>query len=187
MASGQIFLKLLNPSMTSMLPEITFFKLIPGTHVKILFWKDVWCGSVPFQAKFPNLYQIESSKCFFLEDRLSRDKFSWSWIHVPANPLELNELLNLYIDIRNQCNITNSDFGFIFTLSYSGEYFVNMMRRLIETKIIQYSGPSICWEKTDSAKCEVFRLEGIIETNPCARYFVYQGLHHSFFIMLVMQ
>lgn len=25
------------------------FKITPGTKVKIIFWKDMWCGLIPFR------------------------------------------------------------------------------------------------------------------------------------------
>lgn len=78
------------------------FQLTPGLDVKILFWKDGWCGSTLFQQNFPNLYKFV--KCCLLTDRLSSDGFSWRWTHIaPSTSLGLHESLQLY---KNICPFT---------------------------------------------------------------------------------
>lgn len=47
-------------------------------------------------------------------------------------------------------------FGFSFTLSPNEEYIVNFLRRLIDSKLIHYSGLVICWEKVIPLKVKCF-------------------------------
>nr|KAJ0219716.1 hypothetical protein LSAT_V11C200085580 [Lactuca sativa] len=55
------------------------FGLVPGQNIDILFWKDIWCGDVTLQNRFPLLYNLESVKKCYLMDRLCNNGFSWNW------------------------------------------------------------------------------------------------------------
>nr|KAJ0218328.1 hypothetical protein LSAT_V11C300111540 [Lactuca sativa] len=88
----------------------------------------------------------ESTYCFLLGDCISKVGFSWNWkIKNPASFEELNELLQLY-NVIGDLNIDGSSkYGFRFILSPNGDYTVKYMRKLINSKLITYSGPNICW------------------------------------------
>ncbi|KAL4578421.1 hypothetical protein LXL04_014544 [Taraxacum kok-saghyz] len=93
------------------------FYLIPRSNVKILFWKDVWCGDTNFQVRFPRLFLFEAVKICKLKCRISTTGFSWRWKQSPSSPTELNELLQLYkaigaLDYNNPTSV-----GFRYKLS----------------------------------------------------------------------
>lgn len=125
-----------------------YFNLIPNGNVKILFWKDSWCGKSPFQVKYPHLYKLEKVKCCLLSNRLTEAGFTWDWRHEPSSGVELHELLGLYRDIGDMV-VTNTSrsYGFSFSLTSDGEYKVGDMRRMIDSKLTSYKGSVICWSK----------------------------------------
>ena len=43
------------------------FSFVPGTGTPIMFWKDVWCGEVSFQSRFPSLYSLEKKQAMLGE------------------------------------------------------------------------------------------------------------------------
>ncbi|XP_052622513.1 uncharacterized protein LOC128127842 [Lactuca sativa] len=134
-----------------------YFNLIPNGNVKILFWKDSWCGKSPFQVKYPHLYKLEKVKCCLLSNRLTEAGFTWDWRHEPSSGVELHELLGLYRDIGDMV-VTNTSrsYGFSFSLTSDGEYKVGDMRRMIDSKLTSYKGSVICWSKLIPLKVRCF-------------------------------
>lgn len=151
--------KAVNHLQTINIDHTTLFRLIPGSNVKILFWKDIWCGNIPFQLKFPTLYNLEKIKCCTLLDRFSVNGFTWNWKHPLSNLNELDEILSLYRDIESLDGLVPSNYGFRFLPSSSGDYLVSSMRKIIDSKFILYKGPVIRWTNLAplKARCFVWR------------------------------
>ena len=124
--------------------SMEIFNFIPGYGVKIVFWKDAWCGKVPFQTKFSHLYSLESIKCCLLEDHISRNGFSWMWRYKPIGVVALKELHQIYIKISNLKTEYTSMYDFNFTLNSEWDYIVNAMRMLLKSKMILFKGKYIC-------------------------------------------
>lgn len=93
MIYGATFPKGVNSINNFNIDKNEIFTLIPGSGVKILFWKDAWCVITSFQIKFPHLYLIDSVELCLLVDRLSINGFSWMWKFEPTCAIELNDLL----------------------------------------------------------------------------------------------
>ncbi|KAL4577840.1 hypothetical protein LXL04_013954 [Taraxacum kok-saghyz] len=55
---------------------LSLFKLIS-------LCEDRKCGHIPFQSRFPRLYQLESVKGCMLRERVSCSGFSWKLFHPP--------------------------------------------------------------------------------------------------------
>lgn len=91
---------------------------------------------------------IESVKYGSLEDYIPANGFSWCWKQEPSNSMELHELLQLYRDI-GELNISGvlSTYGFRFNMTLYVVYKVSGMMRLIDSKLILFKGPKICWSK----------------------------------------
>ncbi|KAL7604491.1 hypothetical protein Lser_V15G17384 [Lactuca serriola] len=155
------------------------FSLIPGFDVKILFWKDVWCGNTPFHLRFPHLYLLETVKCCNLVDRMSSSRFSWRWKQEPSKPNELHELLQMYKDIEELGSFENSSFGFQFEMNESGEYKVNLMRKMIDSKLISYKGHKICWSKLIPLKVRCFVWRASMGRILVAESLAIRGIQHS--------
>nr|KAJ0187352.1 hypothetical protein LSAT_V11C900498480 [Lactuca sativa] len=56
-----------------------YFRLISGSSVNILFWKDIWCANITFESPFPTLCNLEERKCFLIHERIFANGFSWRW------------------------------------------------------------------------------------------------------------
>lgn len=152
------------------------FRLIPGSHVDILFWKDIWCGNTSFQTKFPALYNLEKSKGCSLFDRISANGFTWNWKHSPASIIELNEIFHLYKEMELVSNLPHSKFGFCFLLSSSGEYVVKSMRHLIDSSLITYKGPSIFWTNLTPLKVRCFVWRAMLGRIPVQSLLLDRGI-----------
>ncbi|KAL7609904.1 hypothetical protein Lser_V15G12120 [Lactuca serriola] len=152
------------------------FALTPGLQSNILFWKDIWCSNIPFHIKFPHLFALETVKNYRLEDRFYGIGFSWMWRHEPTGDIELKELLELYLDISNMTIEKNSKYGFRFILNPTGEYIVKIMRKLLESKLISFKGPTIWWSKLIPLKVSGFIWRVVLGRIPVADTLATRGI-----------
>lgn len=153
------------------------FSLVPGSGIKILFWKDIWCGNSTLQSRFPNLYDLESSKRCRLNDRVSVAGFNGAWKKAPNNTNCLQELLQLYRDIAAIPITPPSPFGFRFTPNEDGRFTVNRMRELVDSASIQYIGPRIRWSKLSPLKVRCFIWRASIGRIPVAETLLSRGVN----------
>ncbi|KAL4591835.1 hypothetical protein LXL04_004808 [Taraxacum kok-saghyz] len=152
------------------------FRLIPGTSVDILFWKDPWCGESTFQSRFPALYKLDKRKNCSLTDRLSREGFAWDWKQEPRDANSLNELLQLYSTIRELEVGAKKKFGFAFLADEHGNYTVKTLRNLIDSKLIFAKGPVTCWANTIPLKVRCFVWRASMKRIPVAGELAARGI-----------
>lgn len=131
---------------------------------------------MPFQTKFPHLYSLESVKCCLLEDRLSNNGFSWMWRYEPTGTTELNKLRQIYKHIGLMNTECASKYGFSFCLNSNGDYTVNAMRSLIESKLILSKGKSICWSTIIPLKVRCFVWRALMGRIPVADALARRGV-----------
>lgn len=109
------------------------------------------------EKKIPHLYNLESTKCCFLSNCMSINGFLWHWNHEPSTSFELQELLQLYTDISDlDTSIVTSGYGFRCSLTKTGEYKVNCMKRRIDSIITSFKGHGVCWSKMVPLKVKCF-------------------------------
>lgn len=99
-----------------------YFRLISGSSVNILFWKDIWCANITFESPFPTLCNLEERKCFLIHERIFANGFSWRWKQIPRNEDVLREIFQLYLAIGNMQVPSSNNFGFRFTINSNGRY-----------------------------------------------------------------
>ncbi|XP_042753244.1 uncharacterized protein LOC122195423 [Lactuca sativa] len=112
--------------MVNIFPEVhinhqSFFSMVPGSNVEILFWLDRWCGDDTLKSKFPLLYKLELVKRCFVTERVSDSRFIWCWKSLLRGNNVLSEFLEL-CSILNNIRITPNVMGFRFNLNADGIY-----------------------------------------------------------------
>lgn len=164
------------------------FSLVPGSNIKILFWKSVWCRNTPLELPFPNLYRLESVRKCSLMDQLSRNGFSWWWKNNSFDVRFYLELHEFYYLLGSQNFDVHSRLGFRFNFHSDGTYLVRIMRRLIDSKQfpLQLNGPLICWTKLIPLKVKCFIWRAVLDRIPVAaslsqRGIIVQHLHCQLF------
>ncbi|KAL4564651.1 hypothetical protein LXL04_028719 [Taraxacum kok-saghyz] len=152
------------------------FKLIPDADSEFLFWKDEWCGDIPFHHKIPELFKLEKKKNYGLTDRFTAEGFSWEWKKEPRDPIVLPELLHLYNEIGNMEVEKKPKWRFAFTETVNGDYVVNKMRRIIDAKLIHSKGPTICWNNIIPLKVRCFVWRTMMRRIPVADTLACRGI-----------
>lgn len=106
--------------------------------------------------------------------------FHWSWRREPSYHSELQELLQLYKDIGD-LDITErpKKYGFKFGLSSDGKYKVNIMRCLIDSRLITYKGITICWSKIIPLKVRCFVWHVVLDGIPIAESLRIRGINSA--------
>lgn len=158
----------------------TLFSLVPNGNVKILLWKDNWCGDMPLQDKFPHLYNLESVKRCSLMDRLCNIGFSWKWRMKTMNTEALIELHEFYKLVGSINFDSPSKFGLCFKPSMDGMYVVSTLRRSVDSYLNQISGPMISWSKVIPLKFKCFVWRAAMDKIPISEALIHRGIDVNF-------
>jgi len=152
------------------------FKVVPGPNFPVSFWKDKWCGDIDFQSKFPLLYKLEKVKCCMVTDRISTSGFNWGWCREPSNAAKQWELLQMYRGMEILETVDASKVGFRFLLTPDGDYVVKVMRCMIDSKLLLYTGPTVSWSNLIPLKVRCFVWRAMLGRIPVAETLVNRGV-----------
>ncbi|KAL4567347.1 hypothetical protein LXL04_022930 [Taraxacum kok-saghyz] len=132
-----------------------------------LFWTDNWTGCGLLSERFPALFNLEKRKSSFIAERFEDNKFRGYWKRNPSDSDEIRELQDLRgftdsISLSNGLDIWKSK------LSSTGEFLVQHVRNLIDSKVtIPKPNPTV-WLKLAPIKVIFFVWRACIDRIPSA-------------------
>ncbi|KAL6511810.1 hypothetical protein OROGR_021407 [Orobanche gracilis] len=125
-----------------------------GNGKQTNFWKDIWCGNIPFETRFPRLFAIDQDKDCSVHSRRSNSSWFWNWRRPIRSGIE-NEQFNQLNELLPD-GISDADDTWVWYMDGKSHFSVANARRFFDYKLLPKIEKQTRWNKKVPKKINLF-------------------------------